>query len=77
VIKLALINTSMINKQVTVTHLALHQLSSSGVSGTHLGDTEKNAMATTSAMDDSAVNGGSASDSIADLLIDRVTFRKY
>lgn len=42
-----------------------------------MGDTEKNAMATTSAMEDSAVNGGTASDNIADLLIDRVTFRKY
>jgi hypothetical protein len=42
-----------------------------------LGDAEKNAIATTSAMEDSAVYGGAASDSIADLLIDRVTFRKY
>ncbi len=32
---------------------------------------------TTSAVEDSAVNGGAPADSIADLLIDRVTFRKY
>jgi hypothetical protein len=78
VIKLALINTSMINKQVTATHQALHQLSSSsGVPGSALVDSEKNILATTSVMEDSAVNGSAASESIADLLIDRVTFRKY
>ena len=68
----------MINKQVTATHQALHQLSSSsGVPGSALVDSEKNILATTSVMEDSAVNGSAASESIADLLIDRVTFRKY
>lgn len=42
-----------------------------------MGDSEKNVLEATSVMEDSAVNGGAASESIADLLIDRVTFRKY
>ena len=42
-----------------------------------MGDSEKNVLAATSVLEDSAVNGGAATESIADLLIDRVTFRKY
>ena len=80
-IRIALINTQMIKKQVSVTNQALHRLSSinggSANAGSSPSELERKESLTLSASGAMEVSQAAAPEEIADLLIDRVTFKKY
>jgi uncharacterized Zn-finger protein len=78
VIRLALINTQMIQKQVSVTNEALHRLASlSAVSTTESERRQSSNSVTTSSESSTQQQQPQQQEDIADLLIDRVTFKKY